>query len=73
MLYAYHRKTEKKQSFPTDDDAENYMHLDSTSRQLISLEISKVLNAAAEQLPNLLVGICVAPVSAMSWLPLESL
>lgn len=54
---------------------ENDMHLDSTSGQLISFfgDQQKVLNAAAEQLPNLLAGICVAPVSVMSWLPPESL
>lgn len=57
-----------------DDSAENYMHLDSTSGQLISLEDQqKVVKTAAEQLLNLLAGICVAPASVMSWLPLESL
>lgn len=74
MLYGYHQGREKKQSLPMDDSAENYMHLDSTSGQLISLEDQqKVVKTAAEQLLNLLAGICVAPASVMSWLPLESL
>lgn len=33
----------------------------------------KVLKMATEQMPNLLAGICAAPVSVMSWLLLESL